>query len=176
MTELPTQLDQLMKQQRWMDAIQLAEHNSEIIQTCFKASWITGWAYFKLNQYLEAVPHLERACSIAPTSDSHAAYFALGAVWLKWEKYELAEECLLKSIAFKSGYLNRLSLALVYLKTGRSDEAERVHLEGLEEKRTQERLQSYADFLGDTGRVEEEAIILLEAKEAPREGKKYASS
>lgn len=115
---------------------------------------------------------------MSPASPSHAAaaYFALGAVWLNLEKYDLAEEWLLKSIDFKSGYLNRSGLALVYLQTGRIDDAERIHLEGLDEKRTQQRLESYADFLGDTGRAEEEAIFLLEAKEAPKEGKKYASS
>lgn len=178
MIELTTQLDQLMTQQRWMDAIQLAEQNSDILQTSFKASWTTGWAYFQLNQYSEAVPHLERTCSMSPASHSHAAaaYCALGAVWLNLEKYDLAEECLLKSIDFKSGYLNRSGLALVYLQTGRIDAAERIHLEGLDERRTQQRLESYADFLGDTGRAEEEAIILFEAKEAPKEGKKYASS
>lgn len=171
MIELTTLIDQLVKQQRWLDAIQLAEQNSGILQTCFKASWNTGWAYFKLNQHSEAIPHLERACSIAPANHSHIAYWALGVVWMELEKYELAEKCFLKSIAFKSGHLNRTMLAFIYLLTDRTEEAEHVHLEGLQEKRTQQRLESYADFLGDTGRVEEEAIILLEAKEAPKEGK-----
>lgn len=173
MIELTTQMDQLVKQQRWMDAIQLAEQNSEVLPTSFNTSWNTGWAYFKLNQHLEAIPHLQRACSIAPASHSHIAYWALGVVWMELEKYESAEQCFLKSIELKSGHLNRTMLAFIYLLTDRIDEAERIHLEGLEEKRTQERLESYADFLGATGRVEEEAIILLEAKEAPQEGKKY---
>ena len=82
MIELTTQMDQLVKQQRWMDAIQFAEQNSELLPTSFNTSWNTGWAYFKLNQHSEAIPHLQRACSIAPASHSHVAYWALGVVWM----------------------------------------------------------------------------------------------
>lgn len=176
MTELSAQLNQLMKQQLWTEAIRLAKENSEILQSSFDASWTTGWAYVKLENYLEAVPHLERACSIAPVSCSHIAYWALGVVWMELERYELAEQCLLKALEIKSGHLGISVLALVYLRTGRINDAERVHLEGLDEIRTQQRLESYADFLGDTGRVEEEAVILLEAQNAQKEGKKYTSS
>lgn len=83
-----------------------------------------------------------------------------------------AEAQLLRSIACKSSYLNRMALALVYLETGQLEAAERLHLEGLNERRTRERLESYADFLGDTGRADEEQAILQEAADAPIESKK----
>ncbi len=172
MQDLATQLNDLMQAERWHDALALAESNLRAVSDNFDLSWNLGWVLIKLERYHDSLAHFERAEELDGTSP--IAPWAEGVALCELERLEEAEAPLLRALALKDSHLPRQTLALVYLKGGRAEDAERVHLEGLCEKRTRERLQNYAAFLGDTGRESEEREVLSEAAGAPIEGRSVA--
>ncbi|MEQ9500306.1 MAG: CDC27 family protein [Deltaproteobacteria bacterium] len=148
------------------------DHPAEVHEG-FALSWNVGWALTKLERHADSIAHFERSVELEP--DNPSANWALGVALLELAEFERAEKVLAESIQQKSSHLNRMSLALLYLKLDRLDDAERVHLDGLAERRTKERLLNYAAFLGDVGRAEEEASVEAEAITAKSERKRPAT-
>ncbi len=172
MEDLAAQLSDLMQAERWHDALALAESNLGAVIEDFDLSWNVGWVLVKLERYDDSLPHFERAEAL--DGSNPIAPWAKGVALCELERLEEAEPPLLRAISLKDSHLPRQTLALVYLRSGRNQDAERVHVDGLAEKRTRERLENYAAFLGDTGREAEEQEVLCEAADAPSEGRSVA--
>ncbi len=170
---LSARLSELMRAERWTQAVALVEAHREDAYDNFELSWNAGWALVRLGRYRDAIRYFERSTAL---DHDHAAYRSL-AWWgvgvtlmelgdrkLTGAEFERAEGALLRSIELRPGHNNRRTLALLYQMSGRHDEAERVHVESLAERRSRERLLDYAAFLGDTGRAAEDAAITAEAE------------
>ena len=143
-----------MEKDSWAEAAQLLSSHPEIVAHSYELSWDLGWCHFKLSQFDQAVTNLRRAVEIDPGEPG--GYWALATALVESGDFETAEAAFLKAIAVRDGYLSRAGLAMLYLQLGRTDEAERVHLEGIQLKpESRERLESYGDFLWDVRREEE---------------------
>ncbi len=88
---------------------------------------------------------------------------------------DAAELWILRALAIRDSPLGRLGLPRIYQKQGLWELAEAVHKEGLRLRPTSaKRLEAYADFLSDAGRVSEaqqqrsSATALRETTSAPR--------
>jgi Flp pilus assembly protein TadD len=169
MEKLSSQLNDLMQGEQWHDALSLAEGNIDAVCEDFDLSWNLGWVLVKLERYHDALPHFERAEALDVASP--IAPWARGVALCELERLDEAEEPLLRALELKDSHLPLQTLTLVYLKAGRKADAERIHVEGLAKKRTRERLENYAAFLGDSGRDDEERAALSEAESAPVEGR-----
>lgn len=168
-SELLGRVNDLMQQERWVDAIAAAGVMNE--HACRDLVWAVGWAHFKLGQYSDALPYLKGAAETGPVD--HASLGTLGITYLKLKRYVEAELWLLRAIATRDSSMSRLFLAIVYMDQGLDEEAEAVHKEGLRLRpNDSKRHEQYADFLSDAGREDEakmmyeRAVILRE-----REGK-----
>lgn len=154
--ELRERAEAIMDEERWGDAIQLLEARPELIDDDYALSWDLGWAYFKLEAYESAEPHLARATKLRPRSA--AGWWALGEVQRHTDRLAEAERNLKRALTLKDGALRRLSLTIVLIERGKCAEAEQVHLEGLElDPDSADRWRYYAGFLEDAGRTREAA-------------------
>ena len=144
-------VDGLMHAEAWAEAITLLENSPQLVRLDFALTWTLGWAHFKLGRFERAHSVLQDAVTLAP--GEYAGYVALGVILRSLGQLKAAEEALQTAIKFRDTDWARLSLALTYLDTGRLDDAEQVHVEGLRSKpESAERWAAYADFLSDIGR------------------------
>jgi Flp pilus assembly protein TadD len=151
----------LMSEERWEQAVALLSPIADS-SSGFSVLWDLGWAHFKLGDYRLAQQYLRRAVSIEPNNPS--GYYGLGAVLLTDGLDSDAELALSRALELRDSSLARLSLALALMKQGRFQEAENVHLVGLElQPDSVERLEAYADFLDDAGRQEEAHSVMSRA-------------
>jgi Flp pilus assembly protein TadD len=130
--QLNEQIVAVMQAEDWLGAIDFAHHHIEIIRTDYELSWNLGWAYFKLDRFLEAGTHLLRATKLAP--ENVAGHWALGTVYGCLRNYKKAEASLVRSLSLKDSHIARIELALTYQKQRKFDEAEHIHREGLKLK------------------------------------------
>ena len=120
----------------------------------FLSNWNLGWAYFKLNRFENSLPWLERSVHLEPSQ--FAGHFALGVALEALGQLEEAESSLRRALALRDSGMARQALAVVLMEKGEFAVAERIHLDGLEvSPGSANRWDGYADFLYDTGRLEE---------------------
>jgi Flp pilus assembly protein TadD len=156
-----------MKDERWLDAIELLKSSQDLVEQNWQLSWNLGWCYFRLARLDKAQKHLTQATELAPGSAT--CKWALGMVYLEKKWYKKAEAVLLESLRMKETHSARIGLALAYLAQGKVAEAENTHLEGIRQKpRRSEKYESYAAFLSDVGREEEAEKMNRKAEEQRR--------
>lgn len=157
-------LNQAMQEERWNDAIAIADGAIPEAPENQTLLWSAGWARFKLGLMKEAIEYLVRAVDTEPTSAS--ACWSVGAVCSEAGDTDAAELWLLRALALRDTSLGRLSLALNYQRQGLTEMAEVVHKEGLRRAPgSRERLEAFADFLSDMGREMEAEEQRAKAKE-----------
>lgn len=142
----------------------LEEANTDV-----RFCWQLGWAHYKLGNVAAARHQFEHATATWP---GHAnSHFALGVVLAEADDFSRAELHLLRAIALRESLRARLALALVYMQQGRTQEAERVHREGIRlVPNDRERLEALADFLDDCGRADEARDVREQAEAPPSSG------
>lgn len=97
---------------------------------------------------------MERAVELDPIQ--FAGHFALGLALESLGRLEQAESSLRTALVLRDSGMARQALAVVLMEKGEFADAERVHLDGLEvNPDSANRWEGYADFLFDTGRIEE---------------------
>ena len=144
----------LMSEERWREAIDLFLSAANYVASNWKIAWNAGWAYYKVEDYQNAVETLRRSTELAP--DNASAWWALGTVQQKANDLEAAEISLRRALTLKDSSMARRSLALVLMQQKRWSEAETVHAEGIElQPKSASRWKSYGAFLSDMGRREE---------------------
>ncbi len=152
-----------MKEERWVDAIELLSKRSSSAGKHWRLSWDLGWCYFKLRRFNDAGKHMTRANELAP--GNAVCKWGLGSVYLKKRQYRKAEAILAESLRIKEWNNTRTSLALAYLAQGKIAEAEKMHVENIKLKpKDAGRYESYAAFLSDVGREAEAEQILQMVK------------
>lgn len=155
--------EQLMKARRWNDAIELIESAPLLFESDPELLWNLGWAYFQLEDFKTAQIHLSRACTLKPTMA--VAWWALGTAQMEDGNLEEAETNVKKALAMLDRTIVRQILALILMKRGNFDEAEQVHLTGLELKpESPERWDIYGCFLEDCGRQNEAEVAYEKAR------------
>ncbi len=113
-----------------------------------------GLAYFRLEQYDQAVPYFRKAIDAGPVKASY--YVSLGETYRELKEYDKAEVWFLRALAVEDSAIARLALGLTYLEQNLVAVGESVHKEGIRLKPGDpERLEAYADFLSNLGREEE---------------------
>lgn len=163
--ELYLQAQDLMRHERWESAIGLIEA-LPVEQRSAALNWSHGWALFKLEDFERAARSLRLA--VAQEPGNPVSHWALGVVLKEGGDCVAAETHLLKALSIKDSGLARCSLALIYMEQGRLEEAERIHLDGLERKPSdRERVEAYADFLSDCGREKEATAAYARAETLP---------
>ncbi len=156
-----------MKEERWLDAIELLKSSRNLLEQNWQLLWNLGWCYFKLAQMDKAQKYLTQATELAP--ESPTCKWALGMVHLEKKRYKKAEAVLFESLRIKETHSARIGLALAYLAQGKVAEAEDTHLEGIRQKPGRsEKYESYAAFLSDVGREEEAEKMNRKAEELRR--------
>lgn len=160
--------DSLMDGERWSEAVAYLEAHPELVNGDYSLSWTLGWALFKQQQFAEACRVLQQATQLAPRE--WTGHWALGLCWRGLGQYDQAEASLREALRIRDSTLARLGLALVYMKQGRSAEAEQVHLEGLRLRPdSAERWHAYAAYLSDEGRETEAQKAYAKAESMPSE-------
>jgi tetratricopeptide (TPR) repeat protein len=148
---------------QWSEAVALAALHDAAVRRDFELSWNAGWSHYKLGNLPQAIDYLLNAVALDPISSS--GRWALGVVLMDHGDSQGAELHLLRSLTLREGYLPRDTLALLYLKQGRLTEAEQLHRQGLAIRPdSRERLESYADFLMDTGRRHDAIKVYQQAE------------
>lgn len=153
----------LMKEERWLDAIEILSNKSSGAGKHWKLSWNLGWCYFKLRRFDDARKHMMRANQLAP--DNAICKWGLGSVYLKKRQFEKAEAILSEALRIKESDRSRTALALAYLAQGKIAKAEKMHLENIRLRpKASERYESYAAFLSDVGREAESEGMMQKAR------------
>ncbi len=161
--ELEKHAASLMKEERWVDAIELLSKRSSSAGKHWRLSWNLGWCYFKLGRFDDARKHLIRTFKLAP--DDAVCKWALGSVYLKKRQFKKAEAILSESLRIKDSHPTRIALAFAYLAQGKIEEAEKTHIENIKLKpRSSEKYKAYAMFLSDVGREAESERVMQKAK------------
>ena len=156
---------ELMRSERWELAIELIEQVPMEARSA-DLNWNHGWALFKLDRFERAAQSLRRA--VLQRSTHAVSHWALGVVLQAAGDPVAAEKHLRTALSLRDSGLARLSLAVMYMEQGRLDEAERIHVEGLELKPDdKQRVEAYADFLSDCGREPEARVQYARAAELP---------
>src|SRR5260370_854394 len=127
MTENGKRAASLMKEDRWLDAIELLTDPSSESTKDWKLSWNLGWCYFKLGRFDDARKHMIRADKLTPGNAT--CKWGLGLVLLKKRRFKEAAASLAESLRIKESHLTRIALALAYLGQGKIAEAEKIHIE-----------------------------------------------
>lgn len=157
----------LLEAKRWEDAIAAAESGLAQQPDDPDLLWIIGWANVKLDRYTQAVPHLLNSARLGPID--HERYWALGVSFFETGEFGRAEVWLLRGLAVRDTYDNRISLALLYMKQQDTEMAEAVHKEGLRLQNSDpDRVEAFADFLSDIGRDDEATRMYERARELAR--------
>jgi protein O-GlcNAc transferase len=149
--QLNEQAQELMQEERWVDAIKLIESHPSLLEQHAELSWNLGWAYFKLENWKAAQMHLSRSRGLNPKLA--AAWWALGAAQMEDGVLDEAERNVKEALRIRDSSNARGTLALILMHRGKLGEAEQVHLRGIELKpESSDRWESYACFLDDLGR------------------------
>ena len=168
--QINARAEELMREERWEAAVDLIG-GIQVESRSPQLNWNCGWALFQLGRLKDAAQALRR--SILQSPSSAVGHWALGEVLAEGGELALAERHLLAALSIRDGATPRLSLAVVYMRQDRFEEAERVHLDGLELKpASRERLEAYADFLDDTGREAEASAARARAANMPTKPKR----
>ena len=168
--EINARAQELMRQERWASAVDLIA-GIEVEFRSAQLNWNCGWALFKLGRLRDAAHALRR--SVLQDPSNAIGHWALGVVLKECNELTLAEKHLLTALSIRDSGMARLSLALLYMRLDRFEEAERIHLEGLQLKPAdRERLEAYADFLEDTGREAEATAARARAAHMPPKPKR----
>lgn len=170
--EISARAEELMSQERWESALDLIEE-IHVESRSWQLNWNCGWALLKLGRHKDAARALRR--SVLQNPSEAICHWALGEALVECVELALAEKHLLVALSIRDGRLARCTLALLYMRQGRFEEAERVHLDGLQLKpASRERLEAYADFLDDTGREAEAGAARARAASLPPRPQKAA--
>jgi len=154
----------LLEDKRWEDAITAAESGLAQQADDPELLWIVGWANVKLARHAQAVPHLLKTARLGPID--HERYWALGVSLLETGEFGRAEMWLLRGLAVRDTYDNRIALALLYMRQQDTEMAEAVHKEGLRlQSNDPDRVEAFADFLSDIGRDDEATRMYERARE-----------
>jgi tetratricopeptide (TPR) repeat protein len=146
----------LMRRERWPEAIQLFESNLWLVRKYWEFSWNLGWCYFKIGNWNVAEEHLARADQLSP--DNHTCKWGLGSVYLKKREFKKAERALVQATRIKKSTVSLASLALAHLSQGKIVKAAKAHLENIRLHPARSRpYRAYAAFLYDVGRKKESA-------------------
>ena len=148
--EIDHQAEELMTREQWAAAVSLIDQVLPDERTA-RMHWHHGWALSKLEKFEPAAQSLQLCVAREPMNP--IAHWALGVVLREHGDLRGAEHHLLTALSLRDSGLARLNLAVLYMDEGRLDDAERVHLDGLELKpNDRERVERYANFLSDCGR------------------------
>lgn len=162
-----------MRRGQYTEAITLLRRHGTEAKNDWQHSWNWGWCCFQIDNFQAAKVHLRRATQLAP--DDSICHWAFGTACLEAGNYRSAETSLRKVLALKDSYLARICLALTYMKVGKLEEAEQVHLQGIALKPdAPKRYEAYADFLYDVGRKKEEQQVRRKARELARNQKQVS--
>ena len=163
-TEINKRAASLMRELRYLDAINLLSQESSESRKYWRLSWNLGWCYFNLQRFDEARIHLVRANELAP--GNAGCMWALGMVYLEQKQFAKAEPLLAEALRKRDLDHFRFTLALAYLHQRKLAEAEATHLEGITLKPSRsKRYELYAAFLYDVGRHSEAEKMELKAKQ-----------
>ncbi len=170
-TDLKEAAAALMAEERWEAAVDLVSGQAGVVAKDYELAWNAGWCFYKLSQFERAVAGLRQAVRLDPQNPG--GHWALAVALAETGEREAAEAEYLEALRLRDGYLPRASLALLYLEMGRTAEAEKVHLEGIQLKPdSRERLESYGDFLWDVRRENEARQAYSKAEGLWYEGRK----
>ena len=97
--ELNIQVQVLMDEEDWSEAIALLEFHPSVVDNHAELSWNLGWAYFKAGDWNTAQQHLSRALKLAPTRA--ASWWALGVAQHEGGKLKEAERNLKEALALR---------------------------------------------------------------------------
>lgn len=154
-----------MGRSQWRRALEVIESVPREART-FELWWNHGWALGKLKDWRRATRSFARAVKGDPASATGA--WALGLAYSKSGRPRLAERHLRHSLCLRDSTLARLALALHYLRLGKIELAEQVHLDGLALRpHDRQRLEHYASFLWDAGRRGEARAVTRKALSLP---------
>ena len=159
---LDEQVNDLMRQERWREAIALCE-STPSATISLEVSWNWAWAYFKLDEFSTARVRFENILVKQP--EHPATLLGLGVVLYRLGILDEAKRYLKRALELKDLTTARLTLALSFMEEGDFASAEQVHLEGLKLRpESVERIKAYADFLSDAGREDEAEVQYSRAK------------
>lgn len=161
--QLNEHAQELMQEERWVDAIKLIESHPSLFEEDAELTWNLGWAYFKLENWKAAQVHLSRARDLNPKLA--AAWWALGAAQMEAGVLAEAERNVKEALRIRDSSNARLTLALILMQRGKLAEAEQIQLRGIQLKpESPERWESYACFLDDVGRQSEAQVAYNKAR------------
>jgi tetratricopeptide (TPR) repeat protein len=148
------QIEALMDIEAYDEVISRLREDGVFDRDDFLHNWNLGWACFKLDRFELAVVSLERAVELEPTQ--FAGHFAFGVALEALGRLDEAESSLRTALVLRDSAMARQALAVVMMEKGDFVLAERIHLDGLQTNPdSANRWDGYADFLYDTGRLEE---------------------
>jgi len=161
--QLNHQAQDLMQEERWVDAITLIELHPSLFEQDAELSWNLGWAYFKLENWKTAQVHLSRARDLNPKWS--AVWWTVAAAEMEAGVLDEAERNAKESLRIRDSSNARRVLALILMQRGKLAEAEQVHLRGIELKpESADRWESYACFLDDVRRQTEAEVAYQKAR------------
>ena len=161
--ELNVAVDQLMKNADYHQVVDLMQAEPDLVESRWKLLWNLGAAYFHLGLFIRAEPCFERAAKLS--SEEPVCNWWLGMTYRENGKLDKAELALKSALERRESYTVRLNLALVLMQQGKLIEAEKIHLKAIERSPyDRERLEAYADFLSDVGRLREAAEMYESAE------------
>jgi tetratricopeptide (TPR) repeat protein len=160
------EMERRMRNDDWFGALEVFEKYGDLTEHDSKILWSVGWVYFKLNDLRKSEVFLRKAVDVEPVSATSLG--SLGVVLREQEKYEEAEDFLIRALAIEESYMTRRALAIMYMELERLGEAEKVLREGLKLKQNhRERVEALAHFLWDTGQRKEADELYELAKQMP---------
>ena len=169
---LTEEVNNLMREEAWDAVRALAQREPSDLQRSFELCWNAGWALVRLERAQESLPHFRRAILLLSPSSSQrlraVAEWGLGVALVDAGLLEEAEARFQKALGVTDSYLTRINLGALYLRLGKSRDAEHVYREGVRlQPEHRERLEALADFLAELGRQDEAASWNEAAAELP---------
>lgn len=114
------------RQERYDDAIQAYRRAIELEPGLDEAYSALGAAYFDKKEFNSALPWMQKRVAIAP--DDSLRLFDLGNVYFQLNRYDDAIASYQKAIDNSYSFPEaRYSMAVSYIKTGKIDEARKIH-------------------------------------------------
>src|SRR5687767_15082249 len=109
---LQEQVNDLMQQERWREAIVLCE-SAPSSNMNLEVLWNWAWAYFKLDEFLAARFHFEKILDQQP--EHPATLLGLGVVLHRLGIVDNAKRYLKRALELKDSTTARLTLALLFM-------------------------------------------------------------
>ncbi|HMR09389.1 MAG TPA: tetratricopeptide repeat protein [Polyangiaceae bacterium] len=164
--DLEVRASALLDEERWRAAIDLLMANVRKIRKVASLQWTLGWAQYKAGELRAAESSLRRAHELQP--ENPVFLWGLAVVQDEREEYESAEQNLLSALRLKDSNLARITLGALYLRQGRTAEAEAVYRDGVQlQPDHRERWDALADFLEDVGRRREADVLRTKSSLLP---------